>query len=126
MNLEIHGVPGNPRLRTRLAEALGNAVERLGLAPVGARISFDDENGPKGGEAVRCLIEVRLPRRPPIDVHHVAGSPGLAFDGALARMDRRLGRDRARRRARSRRPKKYYAAKRALGGDEVRRSTRAA
>jgi hypothetical protein len=114
MKLEIRGTGGNRTLRAHVVEALNHTVERLGLAPVGAQIGFDDENGPKGGAAVRCLIEIRLPRRPPVDVRHVAESAQLAFDGALARIDRRLGRDRARRRARSRHPKKYYAAKRAL------------
>jgi hypothetical protein len=114
MKLEIRGIAGNRSLRAHIVEALGHTVERLGLTPVGAQVSFDDQNGPKGGVAVRCLIEVRLPRRPPLDVRHVAESAQLAFDGALGRIERRLGRDRARRRARSRHPKKYYAAKRAL------------
>ena len=122
MKLEVSGVTGNPRLRAYLLESLSGTVERLGLPPVSARIGFDDENGPKGGVAVRCLIEIRLPRRPPIDVHHVAESLRLAFDGALERIDRRLGRDRARQRARSRHPKKYYAARRALEGGELRRT----
>jgi len=122
MTLEIRGVTGNPRFRAYMVEVLSGTLERLGIAPVSAQIGFDDENGPKGGVAVRCLIEVRLPRRPPLDVHHVAESPRLAFDGALERIDRKLGRDRARGRARSRRPKKYYAAKRALMGDGLRQT----
>jgi ribosome-associated translation inhibitor RaiA len=121
MKLEVRGITGDRGLRAHIVEALGETIERLGMAPTGAQISFDDENGPKGGAAVRCLIEVRLPRRPPLDVRHVAESARLAFDCALARMDRRLGRDRARRRARSRHPKKYYVAKRALAGDDLGR-----
>jgi hypothetical protein len=122
MKLEVRGIGGNRRLRGHIVDALDATVERLGLAPVGAQVGFDDENGPKGGVAVRCLIEIRLPRRPPLDVRHVAESAELAFDGALARIDRRLGRDRARRRARSRHPKKYYAAKRALAGEVLSRT----
>jgi hypothetical protein len=115
MKLEIRGITGNRALRAHIVEALDHTLERLGMAPVGAQVSFDDQNGPKGGVAIRCLIEIRVPRRPPLDVRHAAESAQLAFDGALGRIDRRLGRDRARRRARSRHPKKYYAAKRALG-----------
>jgi ribosome-associated translation inhibitor RaiA len=122
MKLEIRGVAGKPWLRAYVVDALGTTVERLGVAPVGAQIGFEDENGPKGGVAVRCLIEIRLPHRPPLDVRHVAESPRLAFDGALERIDRRMGRDRARRRARGRHPKKYYAAKQALAGEELRRT----
>ncbi len=113
MKLEVRGLAGDRRVRAYVVAQLTEAVGRLGFRPVGARVSFTDENGPKGGVALRCLLEVRLPRRPPVDVHHVAESPRLAFDGALARLDRQLGRDRARRRERSRRPKKYYVARRA-------------
>jgi ribosome-associated translation inhibitor RaiA len=122
MKLEVRGIGSHRTLRAHIVEALEHTVERLGMTPVGAQVGFDDENGQKGGVAVRCLIEIRLPRRPPLDVRHVAESAQLAFDGALARIDRRLGRDRARRRARSRHPKKYYAAKRALAGEELGRT----
>ena len=103
-------------------DKLNVRLGKYGRWVMGAIVHIRDLNGPKGGVAVRCLIEVRLPRRPPLDVHHVAESPRLAFDGALERIDRKLGRDRARGRARSRRPKKYYAAKRALMGDGLRQT----
>jgi hypothetical protein len=71
MKLEVRGMGSNRGFRAHIVEALEHAVERLGMTPVGAQVGFDDENGPKGGVAVSCLIEIRLPRRPPLDVRHV-------------------------------------------------------
>jgi hypothetical protein len=121
MKLEVHGVAGYPELRADMIASLSRSVEGLGLAPVSGKIHLEDENGPKGGVALRCLIEVHLPRRPPADVSHVAESARLAFDGALEKIERRLAEDRARLREAKRRPKKFYAAKRALTGEERRR-----
>jgi ribosome-associated translation inhibitor RaiA len=117
MRVDIRGIPRDPRLRADVSARLTAMLDRHAFAATGAEVGFVDENGPKGGPAIRCRIEVRLPRRPALDVHDVATTRRLAFDGALDKLDRQLGRDRGRRRERSRRPKKYYAAKRLLTGE---------
>jgi ribosome-associated translation inhibitor RaiA len=114
MKIEVRGIARDPRFRAGVIQDLTAMTGRLGLKPVAAQVSFVDENGPKGGVAIRCLVEVRLPRRPPIDARHVAESPPLALEGALAKLERQLVEDRDRLRDRRRRPKKYYAAERAL------------
>ena len=94
--------------RRRLAAALG----RLTVTPVRARIVFFDDDGPKGGPAVRCALTIRLPYRPLVRVEEAAGAPRQAFDGAFASLERQLERYRERQRESRRRPKKYYAARR--------------
>lgn len=79
-----------------------------------AQATFFDENGPKGGPAIRCALTVRLPYRPTVRVENVAETARLAFDGALAVLERQLERYRERDRDNRRRPKKYFVAKRLL------------
>ncbi len=117
MQIEIRGIPGDPTLRGYVTRRLTRAFEPLRVRPLGAEVSVTDENGPKGGVAVRCALTVRLPRRSPLHVEHLAETPRLAFDGGLARLERRLERQRGRERERARRPKKYYTAKRLLEGE---------
>ena len=76
----------------------------------GARPSFFDDNGPKGGRAMRCALTVRLPFRPSIRVERSAVTPRLAFDAAFAVLERQLERYRERDRDNKRHPKKYFAA----------------
>jgi ribosome-associated translation inhibitor RaiA len=87
------------------------------VTPLSARINFTDQNSAKGGVSIRCAITVPVPRRAPIHVEHVATAPETAFDGALGTLEHRLAQGRRREREAGRRPKKYYAAKRALSGD---------
>jgi hypothetical protein len=112
--IEMTGVdPGRvvaAQARRRLAAALG----RLTVTPVRAQIGFFDDDGPKGGPAVRCALTVRLPYRPPVRVEESAARPRLAFDGAFAALERQLERYREQQRESRRRPKKYYAAKRLM------------
>jgi len=84
------------------------------VAPISARVTFFDDNGPRGGLGMRCAISVRVPYRPLIRVDHVAITRRLAFDGAFASLERQLERYRQRNRDIKRRPKKYFAAKRLL------------
>lgn len=124
MKIEVRGIARDPRFRADVVQQLTEMTGRLGVKPVAAQVSFADENGPKGGVAIRCLVEVRRPRRPPIDARHVAESPPLALEGALAKLERQLVEDRDRLREQRRRPKKYYAAERALteGTEGLRRT----
>jgi ribosome-associated translation inhibitor RaiA len=96
----------------RLAAAMATLPERASSM----RLSFTDENGPKGGAAVRCALTVTLAGWGRLHVEDRATTPRLALDGALDRLQRRLARRRGIERDSSRRPKKYYAAARELEG----------
>jgi ribosome-associated translation inhibitor RaiA len=111
MKIEFLGGADGRAIRARVAARLRDIVPARATT---ARATFTDENGPKGGKAMRCALEVRLPRRPAIHVEEVAATPRLAFDGALAKLERQLGRLVDTTRELGRRPKKYYAARRAL------------
>ena len=100
--------------RARVAADMKAALAFLPVAPTGARVTFTDENGPKGGEAIQCALEVRLPRRPAVHAADVARTERLAFDAALTKLERALARLRETARESKRHPKKYFAARRAL------------
>lgn len=114
LKVEFRGGAGGRTLRTRVAERLPAIVGSLPVTPTSVRATFTDDNGPKGGDAIRCALEVRLPRRAAIHVEQVAGTSRLAFDGALGKLERQLARVLDTRRDLRRRPKKYFAARRAL------------
>lgn len=117
MEIDIRGIPGDPALQGHVTRELTATVEPLRPRAVAAEVGFTDENGPKGGVAIRCALTLKLPRRPPLHVDHLAETARLAFDGGLDRLARRLARERGRERERRRRPKKYYVAKRLLGSE---------
>ena len=112
--IEFRGISAGRAIRARVATGLAGVLGAVPLGPTSARVVFTDENGPKGGNAIRCALQVRLPRRPEVHVEDVTSTPRLAFDTALAKLERRLGRIRETTRESRRRPKKYFAASRAL------------
>ncbi|MBI1962987.1 MAG: HPF/RaiA family ribosome-associated protein [Candidatus Rokubacteria bacterium] len=112
--VQFRGASQAPELRGPVAAAVGAVLDALPVRPTSVRATFTDENGPKGGRAIRCALEVRLPRRPAVHVEALATTARLAFDGALAKLERQLGRVRDTVRELKRRPKKYFAARRAL------------
>ena len=97
-----------------LGDALGAHADRVSSA----RVVFSDQNGPKGGVAVRCGVTVSLAGSAAMHVEDEATTAGLALTGALAKLERRLLRRRALVRDSRRRPKKYFAAARELKGEE--------
>jgi sigma 54 modulation/S30EA-like ribosomal protein len=113
----IRGIDHDTRLRARAARLLQEQFARLGVGPVTGLATFFDDNGPKGGRAMRCALTVRIPYRPSIRVERSAETPRLAFDAAYAVLERRLERYRERDRQSRRHPKKYFAASRLLGGE---------
>jgi ribosome-associated translation inhibitor RaiA len=116
MVIDIHGVERDTVLRARVAKLVGAALEPIKMAPIRAKVTFFDDNGPKGGLGMRCAVDVRLPYRPAIRVEQVAETSRLAFDGAFGALERQLERYRQRDRDIKRRPKKYFVAKRLLAG----------
>lgn len=111
--IEIHGIKRDAAFRGRLDRRLAEVLDRLKVAPVDAVAVFVDDNGPKGGRALRCTLTVRVPFKPAIRVEASAVTARLAFDAALPALERRLDKYRERALDLRRRPKKYYAARRA-------------
>jgi ribosome-associated translation inhibitor RaiA len=122
---QINGIDNDPALRALLAKRMGAALTQLAVRPLRAEAVFVDDNGPKGGPALRCALTVRLPRRPNIRVERSAETPRLAFDAALVILKRQLERYRERDRQDKRHPKKYFAAARAQATGRSRSARRA-
>lgn len=118
----IAGLGGEPGLAARIKDRVGGVVGRLRVTPVAAHVAFFDDDGPKGGRAIRCAITVQAPYQPSIRVEETAQTRRTAFAGALEMLDRLLERYRVRQRESRRRPKKYYVAKRLLWGGGRERS----
>jgi ribosome-associated translation inhibitor RaiA len=114
MAIDIRGISADRALRAHVNTRLTAALARLAVKPVGAQVTVFDENGPKGGPAMRCALTVRLPYRPHLRVEDTAETARLAFDGSLAKLERELERYRDRDRESQRHPKKYYTAKRLM------------
>lgn len=112
MRIEIKGTGRDGALRERAADRLRATLAPLKVAPIAAQASFTDDNGPKGGRALRCALMVRVPYRPAIRVERTAVTRRLAFDAAVDALERRLERYREEDRDSRRHPKKYYVAKR--------------
>jgi ribosome-associated translation inhibitor RaiA len=122
--IKVTGLERDP-LRGRAMRLMAGALAKLVVAPVEGQAAFFDDNGPKGGRAMRCALTVRLPFRPSVRVERTAETPRLAFDAAFAVLERQLERYRERDRDNKRHPKKYFAAGRALAGEAPRRPKRA-
>ena len=114
--IQISGLR-NPGLRSRISSLLSAALEPVQAKPLAAKVTFFDDDGPKGGRAVRCALTVRVPYRPTVRVEHTAETPRLAFDASFKSLERQLERYRERDRDSRRHPKKYYVAKRLLQGE---------
>jgi ribosome-associated translation inhibitor RaiA len=119
MAIEIRGIPIDRALRAHVLDQVTDALARIPTKPVSALVTFFDENGPKGGRAMRCALTVRRPYRPNLRAEGVAETPRLAFDGGLAKLERELARSRERDLESKRHPKKQYVAKRLLQGGEA-------
>ena len=118
--VRITGIERDAALRARVGKLMAAAVERITVRPVRSQAVFFDDNGPKGGRAMRCALTVRLPYRPSIRVERSAVTPRLAFDAAITVLERQLERYYERERDSKRHPKKYFAASRAVAGESAR------
>jgi ribosomal subunit interface protein len=114
MAIEIRGVPTSRALRANVTARLTPSLARMTTKPIAAQVTFFDENGPKGGPAMRCAVTVRLPYRPHVHAEDTAETLRTAFDGAFAKLERELERYQDRDRESKRHPKKYYTAKRLM------------
>ncbi len=123
--VQISGLRGATALRARISERVTAALDPIRLKPLSAQVAFFDDNGPKGGPAIRCAFTVRLPYRPTLRLEHTAETPRLAFDGGFTALERLLERYRERDRDSRRHPKKYFLAKRLTEGSPAARKSRA-
>jgi ribosome-associated translation inhibitor RaiA len=112
--IDVRGIPARQAASVRAAARVA-ALEVLPPASR-AHVTFSDDNGPKGGPAIRCAVTLTVPRRRLVHIEAAATTPRLALDAALAKVERRLIRTRSLARDSRRHPKKYYAAARAAIG----------
>src|SRR5438876_1115321 len=61
MKVDIQGLERDPMLRGRVGRLVGAALETIKAAPIRARVTFFDDDGPKGGLALRCAVDLRVP-----------------------------------------------------------------
>ena len=111
--VEIIGVSASERARLRSNQRLAAVLAALPDRASSAPVAFTDDNGPKGGPAMRCALTVALPPRRRLHVEARAVTTRVALDRALDRLERQLVRHEDIIREGRRRPKKYYAADRA-------------
>ena len=119
--VRITGIEPEGPFRARIEKLMGGAIERVIAQPVRGVVSFFDDNGPKGGPAMRCALTVSIPHRPSIRVEHRAKSFDLAFKAAFTALERRIEQDSDRDRQDRRHPKKFYAARQAMNPGRGRR-----
>jgi ribosome-associated translation inhibitor RaiA len=112
--IDIRGAAIEPALRAHVLEQLSACVERLGVEPTTLQATFFDENGPKGGVAMRCALTARVPPRQSVRVEATAETPRHAFDASVAKLRLELERYKERARDSRRHPKKYYVAGRLM------------
>src|SRR5881296_1871027 len=79
MTIDVRGIPSGGALHAHAIKRLTAIVKRLATAPVEAQAKFFDDNGPRGGRAMRCALTVRLPYRSHVRVEHTAETTRLAF-----------------------------------------------
>jgi ribosome hibernation promoting factor len=124
MNLDIRGLASRSGLFEHVTDRVTALLSRPPGSATSARITFVDDNGPKGGVDRRCALTVRLPRWPDLHVEHVSETARSAFDGALTGLERQVERQVRRGRDNRRHPKKYFVARRLLGTGRPRSRTR--
>lgn len=105
MLTRISGLRGQARLRAEVVKQIDRLVARRGVAVRAVRVGFFDDDGPRGGVAIRCALTLTPSKGPIIRVEHTARTYSAAFDGALTILTRRLKRRVQRRRRRTRHPR---------------------
>ena len=106
---EIRGLRQS-RLRFQVVEQLKSLLKRREVSPVSVRVAFFDDDGPRGGAAIRCALTAAPGRGPVIRVEHTARTYSAAFSGALAILKRQLKRRAGRGRRRTRYPNRRTPA----------------
>lgn len=85
-------VAGREALTRQLEETVRTRLSRFSERLTRVEVHVGDENGDRGGDDKRCVIEVRPAGRDPISVTDQAGSIDQATSGALAKVATALDR----------------------------------
>lgn len=96
MRIGTSGTAQDAALTARVAKRVDATLATLKVKPVAVQVTFFDDNGPKGGLAIRRALTVRVPYRPTLRVKKTAQTRRVAFDGAVKALERQLERYRER------------------------------
>lgn len=110
MSTVIQGVAAADPFHDVVEQKLEAALRRGRVRATSSVVAFSDINGPKGGVDMRCRITVEAPGCPARSASARAADARLAFDGALAGLERELAKDQGQRSDLARRPRKYFVA----------------
>jgi hypothetical protein len=110
MVTKISGLRGRHELRPEIVKQITGLLARRGATPHVVRVAFFDDDGPRGGVAIRCALTLRPSKGPVLRVEHMARTHPAAFKGALTILTRQLKRRVQRRRRRLRYPRPRPAA----------------
>jgi hypothetical protein len=113
MLTKITGLRGQDPLRMQVEWQINRLGARRPPAPRAVRVAFFDDDGPRGGLAIRCALTLTPARGPVLRVQHTARTYSAAFKGALTILTRKLKRSVQRRRRRTRYPRRRSAEIRA-------------
>jgi ribosomal subunit interface protein len=84
-------IQGSERLTEIVTAAVEGGLERFREQITNVEVHFADENGPKrGGDDIRCTIEVRLEGHGATAVKHHATDLEVALEAAVDKMARML------------------------------------
>lgn len=103
MNLRTKGILPTRNLREHVERHVRFALGRFRRRVRDVKVQLVDENGPRGGEDVRCKIRARLEPRGELVVEGLKDDPYAAVALASDRIETRLYRHVDRLRARKRR-----------------------
>lgn len=114
LSIEMRGLRVYPRLHAHIVTRMTGVLAQRQIRAIRARVTFSDEDGPRGGVGIRCALTVRLPGRPTIRVEHQARTYRQAFEGAFETLKRQLKRTTRRQWQSQRHPKKRFVTERLL------------
>jgi ribosome-associated translation inhibitor RaiA len=100
--MKIHvravGIELNAKVRAEIERRLHSSLDRLAHHLLRVAVRVSDQNGPRGGEDISCLIEMRLRPRGRLFVQEadldVMGAVGQAADSAATSLVRTVERSR--------------------------------
>ena len=82
-------VAGSEALSAQVEASVTGELGHLSEHVTRVEVHLSDENSRKGGaDDKRCLMEARMPGRPPTAASHRASTIQLAIDGAAAKLAR--------------------------------------
>lgn len=82
-----HNIEGREALSAHIREVVEHALSHESGHITRVEIHLADENGPKSGpREIRCTMEARLERHPPVAVTFDAATLGQAVDGAADKL----------------------------------------